>query len=56
MRVFGEILLATLAVTQAAAYLDEQNDAVVIEGLNPLTFFHYLDISKSYQLFLVKVR
>jgi V8-like Glu-specific endopeptidase len=32
MRVFGEILLATLAVTRAAAYVDEQNDAVVIEG------------------------
>ena len=39
MRVFGEILLATVAVTSVAAYVDDQNDAVVIEGLIPLRFF-----------------
>merc|ERR1719468_741732 len=32
MRVFGEILLATVAVTSVAAYVDDQNDAVVIEA------------------------
>jgi len=32
MRIYARLLLATLAVKAVAAYIDEENDAVVIEG------------------------
>jgi hypothetical protein len=35
MRIYARLLLATLAVKAVAAYIDEENDAVVIEGLTP---------------------
>merc|ERR1719319_494646 len=35
MRIYARLLLATLAVKAVAAYIDEENDAVVIEGGSP---------------------
>jgi len=37
MRIYARLLLATLAVKAVAAYVDEQNDAIVIEAARPST-------------------